>query len=86
MIAITTKYEPGSMVWTMINNKPIEARVEIIAIRVARDVNRNCLSYIDYELTCDAGRIIRKEADLCSTKEELKQHVFGEFKKSLPNK
>jgi len=77
MIAITTKYEPGSTVWTMVDDKPRELTVKRIFIRIEPGKNRIALFNIEYELTCDLGRVNREEMKLAATKEELKEKVFG---------
>lgn len=77
MIAITTKYEPGSSVWTMVNDKPKELIVKRIFIRIEQGKNRISLCNIEYELTHELGRVTRAERELAATKEELKEKVFG---------
>jgi hypothetical protein len=77
-IKINSKFSPGDEAWMMMDNYPV--KLEIIGLRISQQLLKSpsTLRYT-YMVSDEDGDEYDKveEEDLCKTKEELKQKIFG---------
>lgn len=77
-IKFNTKFNPGDEAWMMKGNYP--EKFEIVGIRPASQLLKSPIplkyTYIIANMDGDEYEYIEEE-DLCKTKEELKQKIFG---------
>lgn len=72
MAEILFKFIPEQRVWTMLGNRPFEAKI------ISVDIKIGCMKpKIEYTLEAPGAHITRLEKDVFETKEELKQSIFG---------
>lgn len=75
MAEIHFKFVPEQMVWIMYNNKPIEAKINAIAITIE---HHSLPAKIEYTLEMPGATGTKIcEDKIFATKEELKQSIFG---------
>lgn len=76
-IKINTKFDPGDEVWMMMENYP--EKVEVREIKISKQLLRSpsTLRYTYIVSDMDEEVYEVEEEDLCKTKEELKQKIFG---------
>lgn len=73
---IHLEFVPGDSCWVMCQNRPIELIVDTVSIYVGLDHSQIKVG-IEYGLGSGSfGGKYRRE-DMCHTKEELKQKIFG---------
>lgn len=70
--------KPGEKCWVMEKNRPVQLVVEKISINVGLDLSRKNV-VVDAIYHCSIGAIggEYKREDLCKTKDELKEKIFG---------
>lgn len=72
---IDTKFHPGQKVWVMFENKPKEAKISSVEIRLLVNADK---PFIYYEVSFGYGWEGRySESRIFATKEELKEAIFG---------
>lgn len=69
---------PGDLCWVMKDNKPIQLSIDSISIVVALDYSKkNITTGVKYHLTMGAFGGDYQREDICKTRQELKEKIFG---------
>ncbi len=77
---IQTKFNPGDKCWVMIDNKPVPVKIQFATITVGFDASeteiKQQIKYYVYDIVLGIGFELL-ESELATTKEELKEKIFG---------